>query len=160
MLCRHRIALGHGPMVDNDFLLDAVDSGHGPQAWLYCDPLQITQKAWNDAAIFVDFDKDLPRDFRLGVFSDLKAWNPENIPWEKWPVEKRPMVTVKRPPFTKSAWTHVALTLNEINSDKTESTLYLNGLSQGTLKQPVRFSWEPSLTTIMLGIEYIAIWMS
>lgn len=121
----------------------------------YCDPLQITQKAWNDAAIFVDFDKDLPRDFRLGVFSDLKAWNPENIPWEKWPVEKRPMVTVKRPPFTKTAWTHVALTLDNVNTEKTVSTFYLNGQLQGSLKQPVKFSWEPSQTAIMLGIEYI-----
>ena len=33
----------------------------------YCDPIQITEKAWNDGALFVDFDKDLPRDFRLGV---------------------------------------------------------------------------------------------
>ncbi len=121
----------------------------------YCDPLQITQKAWNDAAIFVDFDKDLPRDFRLGVFSDLKAWNPDNIPWEKWPVDKRPMVTVKRPPFTKANWTHVALTLDHVNTDNTTSTLYLNGQSQGSMKQPVKFSWEPSQTAIMLGIEYI-----
>lgn len=121
----------------------------------YCDPLQITQKAWNDAAIFVDFDKDLPRDFRLGVFSDLKAWNPENIPWEKWPVDKRPMVTVKRPPFSNMAWTHVALTLDNVNTEKTVSTFYLNGQQQGSLKQPVKFSWEPSQTAIMLGIEYI-----
>jgi hypothetical protein len=45
----------------------------------YCDPIQITEKTWNDAAMFVDFDKDLPRDFRLGMFSDLKYWNPDNV---------------------------------------------------------------------------------
>lgn len=121
----------------------------------YCDPLQITQKAWNDAAIFVDFDKDLPRDFRLGVFSDLKAWNPDNVPWEKWPNEKRPMVTVKKPPFTSTSWTHVALVLDHINTPNTASTLYLNSQSQGTLKQPVTFTWDPAQTAIMLGIEYI-----
>ena len=121
----------------------------------YCDPLQVTQTAWNDAAIFVDFDKDLPRDFRLGVFSDLKAWNPENIPWEKWPVDKRPMVTVKRLPFSATAWTHVALTLDHMNTDQTVSTLYLNGQSQGSLKQAAKFSWDSSQTAIMLGIEYI-----
>ncbi len=97
----------------------------------YCDPLQITQKAWNDAAIFVDFDKDLPRDFRLGVFSDLKAWNPDNVPWEKWPIEKRPMVTVKKPPFSSTSWTHVALVLDHINTPNSASTLYLNGQAQG-----------------------------
>ncbi len=69
----------------------------------YCDPLQVTQFAWNNGSFFVDFDKDLPRDFRLGVFSDLKFWNPENIDWEKLPVEKRPMVTVKKPPFSRES---------------------------------------------------------
>lgn len=121
----------------------------------YCDPLQITQKAWNDAAIFVDFDKDLPRDFRLGVFSDLKSWNPENIPWEKWPVDKRPMVTVKKPPFASTDWTQVVSVLEHINTDHSASTLYLNGQSQGTLKQPLTFSWDLKQTHVMLGIEYI-----
>lgn len=121
----------------------------------YCDPIQITQKAWNDAAIFVDFDKDLPRDFRLGVFSDLKAWNPENIAWEKWPVDKRPMVTVKSPPFGADKWTHVALSVEHVNTDKSSATLYLDGRAQGTLSQPLRFSWDKTQTAIMLGIEYI-----
>lgn len=31
----------------------------------YCDPLQITEKAWNDAAFFVDFDKGASRVFRV-----------------------------------------------------------------------------------------------
>jgi len=37
----------------------------------HCDPIQITQKAWDNGALWVDFDKDLPRDFRLGCFSDF-----------------------------------------------------------------------------------------
>ncbi len=124
----------------------------------YCDPLQITQKAWNDGAFFVDFDKDLPRDFRLGTFSDLLFWNPENIEWDKWPVEKRPMVTVHKPPFAKTEWTHVAFTFQNINSaDKSPATaiLYLNGKSQGELKQPMKFTWEKQQVVIMLGIEYV-----
>ena len=82
----------------------------------YCDPLQITEKAWNNGALFVDFDKDLPRDFRLGVFSDLRFWNPENVPWEKWPVDKRPMVTVKKPGFSRESWKHVAFTFHSVNA--------------------------------------------
>ena len=31
----------------------------------YVDPLQITDKKWNDAAFFVDFTKESPRQFRL-----------------------------------------------------------------------------------------------
>ncbi len=124
----------------------------------YCDPLQITQKAWNDGAFFVDFDKDLPRDFRLGTFSDLLYWNPENIEWDKWPVEKRPMVTVHKPPFAKTEWTHVAFTFQNINAaDKSPATatLYLNGQSQGELRQPMKFTWEKPNVLIMLGIEYV-----
>ena len=124
----------------------------------YCDPIQITEKTWNDAAMFVDFDKDLPRDFRLGMFSDLKYWNPDNVPWEKWPVEKRPMVTVKNPGFTREAWKHVAFSFEDINAGdpkSTQSSLYLDGKLQGVLQGPMRFTWDPTKTAIMIGIEYI-----
>lgn len=44
----------------------------------YTDPIQITPRAWNDAAFFVEFGKDeKPRHFRLGVYADLNVWNPE-----------------------------------------------------------------------------------
>ena len=124
----------------------------------YCDPLQITQHAWNNGAFFVDFDKDLPRDFRLGVFSDLKHWNPEEIPWEQWPIEKRPMVTVKNPPFSRSDWTHVVFTFDNINSSSESpsvASLYLNGKLQGALRQSLVYKWDLSKVAIMLGIEYI-----
>ena len=124
----------------------------------FCDPIQITEKAWNDAAMFVDFDKDLPRDFRLGVFSDLKYWNPQNTPWEKWPVEKRPMVTVKKPAFSREAWKHVAFTFEGINASEDEpakAALFLDGKLQGVLEGPMKFTWDSSKTAIMIGIEYI-----
>lgn len=124
----------------------------------YCDPIQITQKGWNDGSFFVDFDLTLPRDFRLGFFSGLKHWNPENIPWEKWPVDKRPMVTVKKPPFSRTHWTHVAFTYRDINSSKgqpSEAILYLDGKAQGSLKQPMKVDWDLSQTAIMIGIDYI-----
>lgn len=124
----------------------------------YCDPLQITQFAWNNGAFFVDFDKDLPRDFRLGVFSDLTFWNPKNVAWEAWPIEKRPMVTVKKPPFTRDAWTHVLFTfsgVNDSNNRPGKATLYINGQTQGMLEQPLQFTWDVKNAAIMLGIEYI-----
>ncbi len=124
----------------------------------YCDPLQITQHAWNNGAFFVDFDKDLPRDFRLGVFSDLTHWNPKDIPWEQWPVEKRPMVTVKNPPFSRSEWTHVVFTFDSINASggsPSTASLYINSKLQGTIQQPLVYKWDLSKVSIMLGIEYI-----
>ena len=36
----------------------------------FCDPIQITDVSYNDAAIWVDFTENNPRDFRLGVIGD------------------------------------------------------------------------------------------
>ena len=82
----------------------------------FCDPLQITQRGWNDAAFFIDFDKDLPRDFRLGVFPDYATWNPKDTEWDDIPPAKRPMVTVKQPPFSAQDWTHVCFTWDGVNA--------------------------------------------
>ena len=124
----------------------------------YCDPIQITDKAWNDAAFFVDFDKDLPRVFRLGVFPNYKSWNPRDTPWEQVRVAERPMVPVMKPPFSSAEWTHVAYTFENVNSSEAkESTasLYLNGKVQGSLNRPLKFSWDPSKAAIMIGLSYI-----
>lgn len=126
----------------------------------YCDPLQITERAWNDAAFFVDFDKDLPRDFRLGAFADLKFWNPRDLPWESIAVADRPMVVVKKPPFSSGDWTHVCFTWSDVNSTKggvARSDLYLNGQHQGTYRRPLKFSWDPQQAAIMLGLNYIGL---
>jgi hypothetical protein len=124
----------------------------------YCDPLQITERAWNDAAFFVDFDKDLPRDFRLGVFSDYAKWNPADTPWDEIPVDERPMVVVKRPPFSGDEWTHVAFTFRNVNAADDSpgaASLYLNGDLQGTLERPLNFTWDADKAAIMIGIQYI-----
>jgi hypothetical protein len=122
----------------------------------YCDPLQITDKEWNNAAFFVDFDKDLPRVFRLGVFPDFRTWNPKETPWEQIAVGDRPMVPVSRPPFRRTEWTHVAWTFSGLNSGGAEGTaeLYLNGRSMGAIRRPMTFTWQLDKTAIMLGIAY------
>ncbi len=126
----------------------------------FCDPIQITQKGWNDGAFFVDFDRDLPRDFRLGVFADYKFWNPTDVEWEKLPVAERPMVVVKKPPFSGESWTHVAFTFENVNSSNgnsaaSKSTLYLNGKAAGSLVKPMQFHWDQDRSSIMLGLLYI-----
>ncbi|MEO8268501.1 MAG: LamG-like jellyroll fold domain-containing protein [Aureliella sp.] len=126
----------------------------------YCDPLQITERAWNDAAFFVDFDKFLPRDFRLGVFADLKSWNPKDIAWDDLSVADRPMIVVKQPPFSADQWTHVCFTWKNINAtDKQapQADLFLNGKHQGTYTPPAQFTWDPQKAAIMLGINYIGL---
>ena len=52
----------------------------------YADPIQITDKKWDDASFFVDFTKDdKPRHFRLGIYSDLKVWNPKGLNFDTMP---------------------------------------------------------------------------
>jgi hypothetical protein len=123
----------------------------------YVDPLQITDKQWNNASLFVDFTKDdTPRHFRLGVFPDYTFWNPQDTPWDDVAESERPMVTVTKPSFSSDRWTHVVIVLHAINSpDQAEATLYLDGSSQGTLKRPQQFTWDPEQVAIMLGIQYI-----
>lgn len=123
----------------------------------YVDPLQITDKKWNDASFFVDFDKELPRTFRLGVFSDFKFWNPKNRKYDDIPDAERPLVPVKKPPFNRDKWTHVGITFRDFNRPGKEgvATLYLNGKSQGDVKRKQHFTWGEEKLAIMLGIYYV-----
>lgn len=124
----------------------------------YSDPLQITDKAWNDASFFIDFDIDSPRTFRLGVFSEYKFWNPDDVKWEDWPVTERPMLSVARPPMQRDRWTHVAWTFHGINAgDAKPATckFYVDGKLQGTMSRPVKFQWDLERTAIMLGLDYV-----
>lgn len=124
----------------------------------YSDPLQITDKAWNDASFFIDFDIDSPRTFRLGVFSEYKFWNPKDVKWEDWPVADRPMIHVPRPPLQRDRWTHVAWTFQGINAadgKPAKCQFYLDGKLQGTLERPLKFQWDLERTAIMLGLDYV-----
>lgn len=155
-----------------------IESGYRPQDWSgsvavwlkldpdrdlepgFCDPLQITERAWNDAAFFMDFDKVLPRDFRLGVFADFAKWNPQEIAWDDFPVADRPMVVVKQPPFSADQWTHVCFTWQDVNASRQQAAtchLYLNGLHQGSYSRPLQFTWDPERAAIMLGLNYIGL---
>lgn len=122
----------------------------------YVDPLQITDKEWNNACLFFDFTKDdKPRHFRAAAFSDLKYWNPTNQPWESVAVKDRPMIVAERPPFKRGQWTHVVLTYENFNREQPGiAKFYLNGNLIGELKKDQRFSWDESKLAILLGIYY------
>ncbi|WP_109301000.1 LamG-like jellyroll fold domain-containing protein [Aquimarina sp. AU474] len=122
----------------------------------YCDPICITDVRYNDAALWVDFTDDNPREFRLGAMGDLKVWNPENKNDEtKW---KKRTVTVTRPPFKKGEWTHVVITFSKVNTSKSTFKLYLNGKFTGVIKDVNDpFTWEAENGKIMLGLGYIGL---
>ncbi|HLF94397.1 MAG TPA: LamG domain-containing protein, partial [Planctomycetota bacterium] len=126
----------------------------------YCDPIQITDKKWDDACFWVDFSKDeVPRLFRLGVFPNLREWNPQGRKVDTIPAEERPMVTVKRHPFERGKWTHVAFTFRGLNSGRDDAVakLYLNGELQGELTGKRTFTWDMSKAAVVIGVNYIGL---
>jgi hypothetical protein len=125
----------------------------------FCDPIQITDKAYNDSAIWVDFTKDdKPRHFRLGIFGDLKSWNPRNLEPDKNPEFDKRLVVVKRPPFARGKWTHVAIVHSGLGGGSGAAALFLDGQAQGTapaITEP--FVWDPALSAIRLGVNYVGL---
>jgi hypothetical protein len=125
----------------------------------FSDPLQITARSWNDAALFVDFTRDdTPRHFRFAAFADLNVWNPSSLDWEEVAVDQRPMIDLADPPFSSGDWTHVAMTFDRFNTDLEdgELTAYLNGVQVGTLSDREQtFTWEIEDAIIALGINYV-----
>lgn len=124
----------------------------------FVDPLQITEKAWNDAAFWNDFTKDdRPRKFRLGVLPDLKTWNPKgDIDFDKLPDADKPAVVVASPPF-RGQWVHVLFVFENYNTGRNDgaSRLYLDGKLVGEAAgQSQKYSWDPTKAVIFLGINY------
>ena len=125
----------------------------------YCDPIQVTDSAYNDAALWVDFSKDPPREFRLGVFGDLEIWNPRKISPNNNPDFINRLVSVTSPPFQRGSWTHVVMTYAGLNSEAGGTArLYLDGHLQGAaegIQEP--YTWDLPRSTIRLGINYVGL---
>jgi hypothetical protein len=127
----------------------------------FADPIQITPRAWNDAAFFVEFEKrpaGIP--FRLGAYADFKVWNPSNRKWEEIPMADKPLLTVEQPPFAKGKWTHVAFTFERFNSRASDGVahLYLDGKPRGTISARTQtFTWDMEKSAVMLGLSYVGL---
>ena len=122
----------------------------------FVDPIQITDKKWNDAAFFLDFTKENPRQFRLGCYSNYNFWNPQSQKYDAIPDSKRPLGAVSDLPFSSEQWTHVAFTWDQFNTRSVgHATLWINGKQTNEIDRTQRFTWEPSKVGIMLGIAYV-----
>jgi hypothetical protein len=127
----------------------------------FCDPVQITTRAWNDAAFFVEFEKRAEAiPFRLGVYADLLVWNPGKRPFADIPTAERPLISVDKPPFTPGKWTHVVFTFERFNTGAADGVarLYLDGAPHGTLgARRQTFTWDPEEALIALGLNYVGL---
>lgn len=124
----------------------------------FCDPIQVTDSAHNDSAIWVDFTKDNPRQFRLGVFGDKDAWDPDGTAGGADPKYLNRLVVVNQPPFASGAWTHVAISYEALGTAAGKATLYLDGQAQGTSDGiSESFSWDMARAAIRLGVNYVGL---
>ncbi|CAM1343393.1 LamG-like jellyroll fold domain-containing protein [Tenacibaculum amylolyticum] len=125
----------------------------------YCDPIQITDVSYNDAAIWVDFTKENPRDFRLGVIGDRNVWNPNpEGPDNENPIFNKRLITSKKPPFGSGKWTHVLINFSGLNTEKGKASFYINGKHMGTRNAiDTPFTWDVSKSNIYLGLGYIGL---
>jgi hypothetical protein len=125
----------------------------------YCDPFQITDSGYNDAAVWVDFTKENPRQFRLGVFGDLHEWNPDEVSTDDHPAFAERLVVVEEPPFSREGWTHVVLTWSGLGSeDGGRATLYLDGTPVADPREGITeaFTWDDP-GSIRLGLSYVGL---
>ena len=121
----------------------------------YNDPIQITDVSYNDGAIWVDFTKDNPRDFRLGVFGDKEVWTKDTLVSPVDTVMKRRIVKAREVPFSGEKWTHVLITYKALGTPKSIASLYLNGAKMGTLEGVSdAFTWEANKSNIYLGLGF------
>ena len=125
----------------------------------YCDPIQVTDAAYNDAAVWVDFTDKNPRKFRLGVFGNLEEWNPEKLPPDKNPDFEKRLVAVDEPPFRRGQWNQVVVTYFGLNSDVGGvAKLYLDGELQGTAEGISElFTWDAEEAALRLGVNYVGL---
>jgi|688.fasta_scaffold23871_4 hypothetical protein len=125
----------------------------------FCDPIQITSKQWDDAAMFVEFEKrpaSIP--FRLGVYANKNVWNPNGRKFEDIPPAERPLASVEQPPFLGDQWVHVVFVFEHFNTNEPngQATLFLNGKKAAAISNRVQtFTWDLDQSAIMLGLGYV-----
>ncbi|MEL6712668.1 MAG: LamG-like jellyroll fold domain-containing protein [Planctomycetota bacterium] len=120
----------------------------------FFDPIQVTDKSYDDGAVWVDFTKDeTPRRFRMGVFGDKEVWNAEGLETKDHPDYEPRLVAVEEPPFTREQWTQVTVT---VDTGEGYARLYLNGELQGTSTRIAEaFTWDMERAAVRIGLYYV-----
>ena len=122
----------------------------------FCDPIQVTDKRYDNGAVWVDFTKDdNPRHFRLGVFGDAESWNPTGVMPSDNPVFRSRLVALEEHPFSREAWHQVTITVDTIEGF---GRLYIDGEPMGTTsKIEESFTWDMERAAIRIGLSYVGL---
>jgi len=123
----------------------------------YTDPIQITDSGYDDAAFWVDFTKENPRSFRMGIYGDVDSWNPDKIGPDENPAFQNRLVPAADRPFSRDRWTHVVISYSQLNSDGGQASFFINGNFQGRTMIPEPFTWELDKAKIFLGLNFVGL---
>ena len=122
----------------------------------YSDPIQLTDKDFSHACIWIDFTKnDTPSDFRLGVFGNHSEWDPSGQRAQTREFYWR-LAKIAEPTFAKDQWTHVVVAWDGINNTQSgRARLYFNAEYQGaTGVIREQFTWDVANAGIRLGMGH------
>jgi Concanavalin A-like lectin/glucanases superfamily len=122
----------------------------------FCDPLQITQKGYDNGALWFDFNDKKPRDLRHGVFT-ARADNQKAVKEED---PKAPLVRVPGIGWKELDWHHVVITFKNLDTGKPDAVtaLYIDGKLKGEVKeQAIAMKWEMAEAKIYLALSYIGL---
>jgi len=120
----------------------------------YTDPIQITDSGYNDAAFWVDFSNKNPRTFRMGIYGDVKIWNPDNVGPDDDPNFQNRLLTAKDRPFSREQWTHVVFSFKGLNTTTGSAHFFIDGKYQGQREIKEPFTWDYAQSKIFLGLNY------
>lgn len=124
----------------------------------FTDPIQITDVSYNDASIWVDFTKENPRDFRLGVFGDKATWTKDTLNSPVDTVMEKRFVRVTELPFAKNKWTHILISYQGLGTANSTSSLYIDGQKIGSIDGITDpFTWELEKSNIYLGLSFVGL---
>lgn len=124
----------------------------------FTDPIQVTDTRYDDAAIWVDFTRENPRNFRMGILGDQVEWHKDTVATSRNEEYEKRLVTIPEPPFSKDAWTHIVLTYEALGTSNSVSTMYMNGINVGEVRgidDP--FTWDVEKSNIYLGLSFIGL---
>ena len=93
----------------------------------------------------------------MGVFGDVRSWNPDKIGPDKNPFFNERLVVAANRPFSSENWTHVAVSFQELGNEKGRASFYINGIHQGTRNITEPFSWEEEAAKIFVGLNYVGL---
>lgn len=122
----------------------------------FCDLVYITQKRWNDGALWVDYNNQKRGDMRMGAYPILSPGQKPPEPDDPHPAVLR----LKENTLKLDAWNHIVMTWSGCDSGKKDgrATLYIDGKLIGEIKDiPLTLDWDLEQTRIYVAFLYLGL---